>query len=382
MASPAYFPAVAFGGPIVMAREVAESLVRRGHEVEVLTTSLRAIGEPPAHKWRTKTVELGGVKVHYLATPLRYRWMGITPTLPWWLATLEKPEAVHILGFRDVVSTLTAYWARVHDIPYVLEPLDMILPRYRNVPLKTAFDRVLGHPVLRGAQLVIANSAVERDELMAAGIRGVEIETRPNGFPPPAEPAPKGALRRRIGISDETPLVLNVGRLTFKKGLDLLLEAATTLDGVHVAIVGPDDGDGTAQRLETLRDELGLHDRVHFLGPTDERGPAEAFADADVFVLPSRNESFGIVAAEAAASGVPVVITDRCGVAELLDRHAALVVPCETGAIRDAIARVLAEPELRERLSRGGRDVAAAWSWDTVAMRQEELYRVAFHRNV
>jgi glycosyltransferase involved in cell wall biosynthesis len=149
---------------------------------------------------------------------------------------------------------------------------------------------------------------------------------------------------------------------------------------VHVAIIGPDDGDGTAQRLVELRDRLGLQDRAHLLGPTDERGPGDAYADADVFVLPSRNESFGMVAAEAAAAGTAVVVTDRCGVAELLDGRAALVVPPEPDAIREAVARLLADAPLRERLGAGGRDVARDTTWDAVAARQEELYRLALDR--
>ena len=376
-ATPAYWPAVAFGGPTSMAKELTEALVRRGNEVEVVTTSLRAIGEPPAARLHSTRSEVGGVKVEYLATPLRYRWMGITPGLPLRLARAGRPDVVHVFGFRDVVTTVTAAWARARRIPYVFEPLDMVLPRYRNVPLKVAFDRALGDRVIGGAGVVVANSSLERDELVAAGLRRDRIETRPNGFPQPGEPV-EGTLRREVGLDAATPLVLNVGRVSFKKGLDLLLEAVAPLDGVHVAIVGPDDGDGTLRRLEALRDRLGLRDRVHLPGPTGD--PAAAYADADVFALPSRNESFGMVAAEAAAAGMPVVVTDRCGVAELLADRGALVVPCEADAIRGAIARVLAEPELRARLSAGGREVARATTWDAVAERQEALYRLALER--
>ena len=90
-AVPAYWPATQFGGPIVMAKALAEGLARSGHSVEVLTTSLRAIGAPPASRFRTSVVDVAGVSVRYLATPLRYRWMGITPTLP--LATSSTCSA-------------------------------------------------------------------------------------------------------------------------------------------------------------------------------------------------------------------------------------------------------------------------------------------------
>jgi glycosyltransferase involved in cell wall biosynthesis len=358
---------------------LTEALARRGHQVEVITTSLRAVGEPPASRFRSTADVVGGVRVTYLATPVRYRWMGITPTLAGHLGR-ARSDVVHVFGYRDFVTTGAAAASRLRHVPYVFEPLDMFVPRYRNVPLKRAFDRVFGSRVARGASLVVANSRLEAGQLVEAGLPADRIEIRANGFPPPRESPPAGTLRAALGLDAETPLVLNVGRISFKKGLDLLLLAAADLPSAHFAILGPDDGDGTLERLVAQRAALGLQDRVHLLGPSDERGPGEAYADADVFVLPSRNESFGMVAAEAAAAGTPVVLTDQCGVAELLRDRAALVTPCEPAPLRDAIARLLAEPGLRARLGAGGTAVARDVTWDAVAERQEAIYEAALAR--
>lgn len=373
--SPAYWPATSFGGPTRVAKELTERLARAGHEVEVLTTTLRAIGEPPASRFRTRTEQSAGVRVRYLATPARYRWMGITPTLPLAWPWRRRPDVVHVFGYRDVVTTSTAAWARALRIPYVFEPLDMFVPRYRNVPLKRLFDRVLGLPVAHGAAVVIACSEHERGQLREAGLERIEV--RPNGFPEPEHPLPRpGLVRRRLGLSSDVPLVLSVGRLSFKKGLDLLVEAAAGLNGVHVAIVGPDDGDGTRQFLETRRRDLGLEDRVHLLGPLEISRPGDVYGDGDVFVLPSRNENFGIVAAEAAACGVPVVVTDQCGVAEFLD-GAALTVDVDAAQIGTALAQVLSDAELRRTLADAGPAVARTLSWDSLVQRQLELYELA-----
>ncbi len=380
-AAPAFWPAVAFGGPIWVARELTEGLAAAGHHVDVITTSLRSIGAPPAQRLRTRTRTRAGVHVHELATPLRYRWMGVTPSLPLVLRSLPQPDVVHVFGYRDVVTTLTGAWAGIRSIPYVFEPLDMYVRRYRNLPLKRSFDRLLGERVARGAALVLAVSELERAELIDAGLDPARVVVRPNGFPAPHYPAPDGerenALRASIGIGPEVPLVLNVGRISFKKGLDLLLEAVAGIPNVHVAIVGPDDGDGTFARLEELRARPDLADRVHLLPPFDERQPRELYGEADVFVLPSRNESFGMVAAEAAAAGTPVVVTDRCGVAALLGERAAVIVPPELEPLRKAIVRVLADPVLRERLAAAGREVAQEVSWGAVVSEQERLYRRA-----
>src|ERR1051326_9393351 len=107
------------------------------------------------------------------------------------------------------------------------------------------------------------------------------IETRPNGFPAPAESPPSGSLRTRLRLAESTPLVLNVGRITFKKGLDLLLEAAAQIPDAQFAIMGPDDGDGTLARLRTRRQELGLADRVHFVETSGARGPGGVYGEGD-----------------------------------------------------------------------------------------------------
>jgi glycosyltransferase involved in cell wall biosynthesis len=370
LATPAYWPAVAFGGPTRAAKELAEELVKLGHSVDVVTTALHTIDGPPASRHRTRTARIGGVDVHYLATPLRYRWMGVTPSLPLQLAMNPRPDVVHLFGFRDTVTTATSWWARAKGIPYVLEPLAMYVPRYRNIPLKRTFDRMLGHPVASHARLVIAASELERSDLVAAGLPSDLVVTRSNGFPEPVDG--EQWLRQALDLAATTPLVLSVGRLSYAKGLDVLVDAVEALPGVHLALVGPDDNDGTAVALRKR-----VSERIHLVGPTDERGPRGAYSEATVFALPSRSESFGVSAAEAAAAGTPILVTDRCGVAELLRDRAALVVPFELAAIRDGLQRLLEDPELRRRLGEGGRDVARDVAWPRVAARQVDLYRRA-----
>ena len=87
----------------MVARELAGRLVGRGHRVDVLTTTLVDVAERPPRRTRVATVD--GATVTYLATPLRYRWMGITPTLPAALRRVGRPDVAHVMGFRDPVTT-------------------------------------------------------------------------------------------------------------------------------------------------------------------------------------------------------------------------------------------------------------------------------------
>ena len=147
-AAPAWWPALAFGGPIPVTRELSERLAAHGHGVSVLTTTLVDLQTRPASRTRTETH--AGVAITYLATPVSYRWMGITPSLPVALRRVERPDVVHVLGFRDPISTGVATWARARRIPYVFEPLGMFEPRLRKVTLKRGLDATLYRGVARG----------------------------------------------------------------------------------------------------------------------------------------------------------------------------------------------------------------------------------------
>jgi glycosyltransferase involved in cell wall biosynthesis len=373
--TPTYRPAPTFGGPIEVFTRLAEGLTVRGHELDVFTTSVTALDAPPSLRSRLETV--GGVSVHYLATPIHFRWMGLTPTLPLHLERARRPHVVHVFGFRDPIGTGIATWCRVRRVPYVFEGLGMVAPKHRKVLLKRALDSTLYRGVMRGATLLVAASAVEAREYLGAGIPEERIVVRPQGFPEVVRNGRRRELRERLALGDETPLVLYVGRIAHGKGLELLVQIAAQLQDVHIAVVGPDGGHGVEHELRALSDRLRINDRVHFLGPLPRSELPSTYADADVFVLPSSYESFGMVAAEAAAAGAPVVLTDRCGVAECFDGRGALVVPYGEAELRDALTRLLGDAELRHRLGEEAREVSAQWSWSRVLALQEDVYRRA-----
>jgi glycosyltransferase involved in cell wall biosynthesis len=378
VASPAYWPARAFGGPVVVARELVRRLVDRGHEVDVLTTTLHDLDTPPSRHTSVATVD--GARVHALATPLHYRWMGIPPTLPWWLERLPRPDVVHVYGFRDPVTTVAAHWCRLHRLPYVFEPLGMLRPRLRKVGLKRVLDASIYRGIATGADIVATVSRLEAEDAAAAGVPRGRIVVRGNGFPDPdAMPAPASDLRSRLGIEPDSRIVLYVGRIAAGKGIEHLLEAARGDDRIHVVLVGPDDRHGTMGLVREAQSTLGTAGRVHTLGPTLEP-PLSLYAAADVFVLASAGDSFGMTAAEAAAAGVPVVVSDRSGVAAFFHEGEALVVPDRRDAVVDAIRRVLTDEPLRGRLAAGGIAAARRMSWDHVAGVQERIYRAAASR--
>lgn len=375
-AAPAYWPAASFGGPIAVMRELASELTGRGHEVDVLTTSLTGVTQPGSARTRRDVVD--GARVHYLATPLRFRWMGVTPSLPLWIRRLERPDVVHVFGYRDPLGTLAAAWCRVARVPYVFEALGMFRPKLRKVRLKRLLDHTVCRGVPEGARLLVAVSRIERQEYLDGGHDAARIALRPNGFPTPYVPRDPGRLRRRLGLAATDTIVLSVGRVARGKGLELLVEAMPTLPaGTHLVIAGPDDGHGMTAELLRRRQRLGLGSRVHLLGPVTASDVSELYGGADVCALVSAHESFGMVAAEAAATGAAVLVTDTCGVAECFDVSSGVVVPYAAAPIEEALRALLADGARRGALGAGARRLASSLSWQRAADLQERIYRDA-----
>jgi glycosyltransferase involved in cell wall biosynthesis len=383
-----YAPFYEFGGPPVKVEALAKGLAARGHEVTVLTADLGFAARQPSEELDSTTRrspfgwtrEKSGVKSIYVPTWFRYRALTWNPAVNRYCrARLAGFEVAHIFGLYDLLGPAVAKECRRQNIPYVVEPIGMFVPIVRNLLLKRVYHGVYGKKMLSGAAAVIATAEQEVEELAAGEIPRSKIVLRRNGVLAPRESPPQGEFRAKHGVPGDVWLVLFLGRLSAKKSPDILLEAFAklprVLDGreVWLAFAGPDEA-GMCGRLHELAKLRGVRARVIFSDAIFDAGKWAAYRDADVFVLPSQNENFGNTAAEAAACGIPVVITDNCGVAPLLAGIAGIVVPREAKAIAGAIQQVLGDRELRTRLSEGGRKVAGRLGWDEPVEAMEELY--------
>ncbi len=383
-----YAPFYEFGGPPVKVEALAAGLAQRGHEVTVLTAdwgfeSRAASGENAGEVKRSAfgwTREVNGVQSIYLPTWFHYRAATWNPAIARYCrARLESFDVVHIFGLYDLLGPAVARECRKQKIPYIVEPIGMFVPIVRNIFLKRVYHARRGKEMFGGAAAVIATAEQEVEELAGGGIPRSKIVLRRNGVVVPREfPAP-GRFRSEHGIPADALLILFLGRLSEKKSPDLLLESFARLPRniggkqVWLAFAGPDES-GMRERLEELARAKAVNSRVVFSGPIFGDLKWAAYRDADVFVLPSRNENFGNTAAEAAACGTPAVITENCGVATLLGGVAALVVAHETTAVAEAIKEVLNNSELRNRLSEGGRTVTSRLGWEEPVYAMERVY--------
>ena len=189
----------------------------------------------------------------------------------------------------------------------------------------------------------------------------------------------RGQLRRRLGISRQSPLVVCVARLSPVKGIDLLIEAFARLrpgpNGPILAIVGWDHG--ALRSLHQLAARLHVESRVKFPGPLygDER--LTAYVDADVFALTPRvYEETSLAALEAAACGVPTVLTEQCETPGLAQAGGGLEVPRQADAVAAGLATLLDDPARRRRMGATAREyVAEHFTADRVAAQHEALFR-------
>ena len=382
-----YSPFLEFGGPPVKVRALAQGLARHGHQVTVLTAdwglegrrnAAQAVGaERSPFGW---TQVANRVTAIYLPTWLRYRSVTWNPAVKRFCRTrLQDFDVVHIYGLYDFLGPAVAAACVGRKIPYVLEPIGMFVPIVRNLRLKRIYHALFGRRLFEQASAIIATSEQEVGELASGGVARERIALRRNGVEAPASWPERGSFRKSLGIAEGEKVILFLGRLSEKKSPAMLLQAFAVLakdtrgKSLHLVFAGPDEG-GMNERLGQMAAELGVAPQVLFTGPIFGEAKWSAYRDADVFVLPSQNENFGNTAAESAAAGTPVVVTEHCGIAPLLANVAGLVVPYEAGALAAAIRSVVCDPELHARLAAGCRTVTARLGWEEPVGEMEELY--------
>src|SRR5215472_692462 len=377
---PTYFPAVHHGGPLFSVHGLCRSLAARGHELQVLTTN---IDGPEITRAPIATpVDLDGVQVQYFACPFIRRL--------YWAPALGR-ALHHAIGKVDIVHLHTVFmyptWAaarvaRNAGVPYVLSPRGMLvkdLIARRSRLAKSTWFHLIERSNVEQADAVHLTSQLEATELERFGWRLPRLVTIPNAVDEPS--SANGNIASDVeAITSEQPLVLFLGRLTWKKGLDRLLHAfARTQSGI-LAVVGTDEN--LAPKLVKLAAELRIADRVRILPRTVIGSEKERlFAAARLFVLPSYSENFGNTVLEAMRRGVPVIVTPEVGAAEIVRTSGAgLVVAGDPEPLSSAIGRLTADLNLARSMGEAGRHTAARFSWDHVAAQMEHLYASLTHR--
>ena len=259
------------------------------------------------------------------------------------------------------------------SMPYVVTPHGALDPwiRQRGRLRKLITGFAWQNRMLREAAVVHATTHTE-SELFADAIPpgparrvvGNGVATTRFGSLPP-----RGQLRHELEILADRRVILFLGRISQKKGIDILIRAVAQMEQEDVALViaGPDD-EGLAPQLQSVARELGIADRVYFAGPRYGDDRLSALADADVWALASHTENFGNAVLEAMAAAIPTVISTEVNLAaDVRLANAGCVEACDPAAFARACDRLLAMPEERRRLAEAGPEFAAGYDWRTIS---------------
>ena len=352
---PTYLPATRYGGPIFAVHGLCRALARRGHEVHVFTTNVDGggVSDVPLNC----PVEMDGVRVHYFAS--QFRRLYYSGSMRKALRTfVPLCDVVHVHSVFLWPTTAAGRVAGRAGVPYAVSPRGMLVPeliRRKSRLAKSMWLRMVERQTLREAAFIHFTSQRELDDARQLDLPLPSPAIVPNGIDlPPLANAPR----------DERLLVF-LGRINWKKGLDRLIEAMRRVDA-RLVIAGNDE--------ENYAATLPRAENVEFVGVVSGEAKNALLARAAALVLPSLSENFGNVVLEAMAQATPVVVTPEVGLARDVEAAGAGVVTSAEG-LAAALNALLADRAQREEMGRRGRAlVEARFTWERVAAEMEEHY--------
>lgn len=369
----AFAPSV--GGVEELTRRLAGRLVGGGDQVEIWT--IRHPDDLPAEEM------IDGLRVRRFTLPMpaarpimlaRFPARAAAALTALARATGEfKPDLLHIQCFsaNGVYATALAAWK---SLPLVLSLQgETVMDDHDIYEQSAALRTGLRYGLIRADAVTACSRFTLDDAVRRFGLRSGNGLVVPNGV----ELQGDGCSPQPFDVPFDQ-FVLGLGRVVTKKGFDLLLEAFARLApqrstlGLVLAGDGPSRSELTRQAAA-----LGVADRVLFPGKLGRAEVAWAMNAADVFVLPSRVEPFGIVVLEALRCGRPVVVSSRGGAGEIVrhEQEGLVADPFDTLQLADAIARLLDDAELASRLGRAGHQRVKDFDWSSVAAAYRDVYR-------
>jgi glycosyltransferase involved in cell wall biosynthesis len=373
-----------YGGPSQMVRGFSAALAAAGAEVTIATTDSNGdVDEAPLDVPLGEPIDEGGYRVIYFRCAPFRRYKFSTGLLQWLWQHAGDYDIAHIHALFSPISSAAATVCRWRSLPYLLRPLGTLDPAdlQKKRRLKQLYAAVLERPNLAGAASIHFTSQQEAEVSHRFGVNTPGVVLPLGVTPLPDLPEPQN-VRDRYGIPPARPILLFMSRLDPKKGLDLLLPALEQLKAedlcFHLLLCGANPQDRAYEQAIRQRfADSTVGDRVTATGYVSGEDKIALIQAADVFVLPSYYENFGIAVAEAMLAGLPVVISDQVYIwPEIQAGDAGWVCSCNVDALTDSLRAALKDPAERQRRGQQARQVAQThYSWAAIAQKTLRIYQ-------
>ncbi len=385
-----------YGGPSQMVLGLSAALASQGIDVTIITTDSNGdIGQIPLDVPLNQPIKQNGYKVIYFRCYPFRRYKFSLSLLQWLNANARQFDLAHIHALFSPVTTLAATIARGQNLPYIIRPCGMLDPAdlQKKKRLKQIYAALLERPNLAGAAAIHFTSKQEAkiSERFGLGDTGKMPMPQDFGVQNSTGKMPQdlviplgvtaGLFPKRLRES-QVPIVLFMSRIEPKKGLDLLIPALESIlaSGIEFQFIlagsNPQDADyETGIKVKIQNSSLGKYTTMTGFVSGDRKN--ELLTNADLFVLPSYYENFGIAVAEAMAAGVPVAISDRVYISDDIQQaEAGWVAPLEVGPIASSIKSALLDPQERQRRGLNGQEYAKKhYNWEAIAKQTIDAYK-------
>ncbi len=367
---PTYLPATRYGGPIFSVHGLASAQAALGADVSVLTTSVDGTQDSPVV--HGQACLLDGVKIWYFRSKWLRRLYFSWAMRQWLKANVTTFDVVHLHSVFLFPTNMAARLCIAAGIPYVIAPRGMLVPELisgKRSLIKSAWIRLFERRTLAKAACFHATSALELDDARRLGVPVNNPCVIENGVALPEQ--------RDWPVPMQAPFVLYLGRLSWKKNIDLLIEACSALPDVHLVLAGAADQDSMLEDLRALTIRFSSQARVSFLGELkgDEKWPW--IQHARIVTLVSKNENFGNAAAEALCFGTPVVLSKGVGLAAATSAAGAgWICEATVESIRTAVKAAFCDPqEAKLRGARGQEWAKHTLGWQAGARKTMAIYQ-------
>jgi glycosyltransferase involved in cell wall biosynthesis len=369
------------GGPTRAIAAMEQALAAQGVTVETATTDDAGPGRRNGKPLAQPLTEDGAVHWYFAKRTDFYKW---SPSFAQWIRREGRHyDLLHIHAVFSFTSTMAARAARAAAVPYVVRPLgtlnDYGMTRHRPW-LKAASLRFIDGPLLRDAAAIHFTSDEEATEARKLGLPLTEAVI-PLGIAVPAA----ACVKTFTATLPAAPRLLFLSRLDAKKNLEGLLDAIallrTEMPQLRLVVAGA----GTPEYVNSLKaraQSLGVAGCVEWAGHVEAEAKAAAFAGADLFVLPSYSENFGIAAAEALAAGLPCVLGEGVAIAsDVVKAGAGIAVGTDAASIAQGLRRIIADHEALPALSANALRLARErYSIDAMGASLKRLYEGILQR--